>query len=188
MPAEDFNGLIAWLKSNPDKASFGTTTAGLTEIAGVLFQKRTGTRFGFVPYRGGAPTLQDVVAGQIDLAMLDPTTSLAQVRAGNVKAFAVAAAARLSSAPEIPMVDEAGLPDFTYRSGMAFGCRSGHRRPLSRNSTPQWSKPWPIRGCALGSRTSAKKFLRATSRRQRRSPPCRRPRSRNGGRSSRSLG
>ena len=112
MPAEDFNGLIAWLKSNPDKASFGTTRAGLTEIAGVLFQKRTGTRFGFVPYRGGAPTLQDVVAGQIDLAMLDPTTSLAQVRAGNVKAFAVAAAARLSSAPEIPTVDEAGLPGF----------------------------------------------------------------------------
>jgi tripartite-type tricarboxylate transporter receptor subunit TctC len=112
MQAEDFNGLIAWLKSNPDKASFGTTKAGLTEIAGVLFQKRTGTRFGFVPYRGGAPTLQDVVAGQIDLAMLDPTTSLAQVRAGNVKAFAVAAAARLSSAPEIPTVDEAGLPGF----------------------------------------------------------------------------
>jgi tripartite-type tricarboxylate transporter receptor subunit TctC len=112
MPAEDLNGLIAWLKSNPDKASFGTAGPGIGEIAGVLFQKRTGTRFGFVPYRGGAPNLQDVVAGQLDLAFLDATTSLAQVRAGNVKAFAVAAAARLSSAPEIPTVDEAGLPGF----------------------------------------------------------------------------
>ena len=112
MPAEDFNGLIAWLKSNPDKASFGTAGPGLQEIAGVLFQKRTGTRFGFVPYRGGAPIVHDLVAGQIDLTMMDPTTSLAQVRAGNVKAFAVAAAARLSSAPEIPTVDEAGLPGF----------------------------------------------------------------------------
>jgi tripartite-type tricarboxylate transporter receptor subunit TctC len=52
MQAEDFNGLIAWLKSNPDKASFGTTGPGIGEIAGVLFQKLTGTRFGFVPYRG----------------------------------------------------------------------------------------------------------------------------------------
>ena len=92
MPAEDLNGLIAWLKSNPDKASFGTAGPGLQEIAGVLFQKRTGTRFGFVPYRGGAPIVHDLVAGQIDLTMMDPTTSLAQVRAGNVKAFAVAAA------------------------------------------------------------------------------------------------
>ena len=56
--------------------------------------------------------MQDLVAGQIDLTMMDPTTSLAHVRAGNLKAFAVAAAARLSSAPEIPTVDEAGLPGF----------------------------------------------------------------------------
>jgi tripartite-type tricarboxylate transporter receptor subunit TctC len=67
---------------------------------------------GFVPYRGGGPIVQDLVAGQIDLTMMDPTTSLAHVRAGNLKAFAVAAAARLSSAPEIPTVDEAGLPGF----------------------------------------------------------------------------
>jgi tripartite-type tricarboxylate transporter receptor subunit TctC len=113
MPAEDFNGLIAWLKSNPDKASFGTAGPGnINEIAGVLFQKRTGTRLGFVPYRGGAPAVQDLVAGQIDLTIVDPTTSLPQVRAGNIKALAVAAVARLSSAPEIPTVDEAGLPGF----------------------------------------------------------------------------
>ena len=113
MPAEDFNGLIAWLKSNPDKASFGTAGPGnINEIAGVLFQNRTGTRFGFVPYRGGAPAVQDVVAGQIDLTIVDPTTSLAQVRAGNIKAFAITAKARLALAPEIPTVDEAGLPGF----------------------------------------------------------------------------
>jgi hypothetical protein len=69
------------------------------------------SQFGFVPYRGGAPIVQDLVAGQIDLTMMDPTTFLAHVRAGNLEAFAVAAAARLSSAPEIPTVDEAGLPD-----------------------------------------------------------------------------
>jgi tripartite-type tricarboxylate transporter receptor subunit TctC len=120
MPAKDFNGLIAWLKSNPDKASVGTAGPGIQEIAGVLFQKQTDTRFGFVRYRGGAPVVQDVVAGQIDLTLMDPTASLAQVRAGNVKAFAVAAATRLSSAPEIPTVDEAGLPGFyvSYWQGL----------------------------------------------------------------------
>jgi tripartite-type tricarboxylate transporter receptor subunit TctC len=113
MPADDLNGLIAWLKANPGKASMGTSGVGANaHVAGILFQKETGTQFGFVPYRGGAPALQDLVAGQIDLNMADPATSLTQVRAGSVKAFAVTAAARLSSAPEIPTVDEAGLPGF----------------------------------------------------------------------------
>jgi tripartite-type tricarboxylate transporter receptor subunit TctC len=113
MPADDLNGLIAWLKANPNKATQGHSGfGGSGHISGVLFQKETGTRFDSVPYRGGAPALQDMVAGQIDLLIMDPTTSLTQVRAGNVKAFAVAAPARLSSAPDIPTVDEAGLPGF----------------------------------------------------------------------------
>ena len=113
LPADDLKGLIAWLKANPDKASLGMGgAASFEQIAGILFQKETGTRFGFVPYRGGAPALQDLVAGQIDMQMADPTTSLAQVRAGRVKAFAVMAAIRLSLAPDIPTVDEAGLPGF----------------------------------------------------------------------------
>jgi tripartite-type tricarboxylate transporter receptor subunit TctC len=113
LPANDLNGLIAWLKANPNNATQGHTGVGSpVHVSGILFQKTTGTRFDFVPYRGGTPALQDLVAGQIDLLIMDPTTSLAQVRAGNVKAFAVAAAARLSSAPEIPTVDEAGLPGF----------------------------------------------------------------------------
>jgi tripartite-type tricarboxylate transporter receptor subunit TctC len=113
LPANDLNGLIAWLKANPNKATQGNTGVGSpVHLSGILFQKETGTRFGFVPYRGGTPALQDLVAGQIDVLFMDPTTSLAQVRAGNVKAFAVTAAARLSSAPDIPTVDEAGLPGF----------------------------------------------------------------------------
>ena len=86
MPAADLKGLIAWLKANPNKASMAATPAGMGQVFGVLMQKETGTRFGFVPYRGGAPILQDLVAGQIDLAFLDPTTSLAQVRDGRVTA------------------------------------------------------------------------------------------------------
>jgi tripartite-type tricarboxylate transporter receptor subunit TctC len=86
---------------------------GIAHVAGVRFQKETGTRFRFVPYRGAAAALQDLVAGQIDLQFGD-TTSVAQVRAGSVKAYAVTVTAPspLVSAPDIPTVDKAGLPGF----------------------------------------------------------------------------
>jgi tripartite-type tricarboxylate transporter receptor subunit TctC len=102
LPAKDLREFIAWLKANPDKASQGTPVGSVPHVAGVLFQKETGTRFQFVPYRGGAPALQDLVAGNIDMLITDPTTSLSQVRAGRIKAFAVAAKARLALAPDIP--------------------------------------------------------------------------------------
>src|SRR6266481_2853394 len=93
------SGLIAWLKANPDKASAATAGAGGTaHIGGVFFQKETGTRFQFVPYRGAAPAIQDLVAGQIDLMFDNPTSSLPLVRAGSIKGFAITAKSRLASA------------------------------------------------------------------------------------------
>src|SRR5215471_13183104 len=114
MPANDLAELIAWLKANPDKASAGTTgTGGASHVAAILFQKETGTRFQFVPYRGLAPAMQDLVAGQIDLMFDNPASSVPQVRAGTIKAYATTAKARLAAAPDIPTADEAGLPGFT---------------------------------------------------------------------------
>jgi tripartite-type tricarboxylate transporter receptor subunit TctC len=113
LPADDLKGLIAWLKANPDTAAAGTAGGGSPQqVHGAFFQSATGTRFRFVPYRGGAPAMQDLVAGQIDLIFADQTTSLPQVRSGNIKAFAVMGKSRLATAPEIPTVDEAGLPGF----------------------------------------------------------------------------
>jgi tripartite-type tricarboxylate transporter receptor subunit TctC len=113
LPADDLKGLIAWLKANPDKASQGTAGAGsASHVGGIYFQKLTGTRFQFVPYRGTGPAMQDLVAGQIDLIFDQAANSLPQVRNGNVKAFAVTAKTRVPSAPDIPTVDEAGLPGF----------------------------------------------------------------------------
>lgn len=111
MPANELRDLIAWLKASPDKAFQGTSGMGTpSHLAGVLFQKQSGTRFGFVPYRGGAAAMQDLVAGQIDL-MIDPIlNSLPLVRAGSIKAHAVTANRRLAAAPDILSVDEAGLP------------------------------------------------------------------------------
>jgi tripartite-type tricarboxylate transporter receptor subunit TctC len=77
---------------------------------GLYLQSRIGAHLQFVPYRGSAPALQDAIAGHIDLFIDQASSSLPQVRAGGVKAYAVTAKSRLSSAPEIPTVDEAGLP------------------------------------------------------------------------------
>jgi tripartite-type tricarboxylate transporter receptor subunit TctC len=111
VPAKDLNELIAWLRANPGKASQGTAGAG-TRVSGAFFQSLSGTSFEFVPYRGAAPAMQDLIAGQIDLMFDQVSNSLPQVRAGNIKAFAVTAETRLALAPEIPTVDEAGLPGF----------------------------------------------------------------------------
>ena len=113
LPANDLNGLIAWLKANPDKATQGTAGAGSPQhIAGLYFQNETGARYQFVSYRGVAPAMQDLVAGQIDFMIDQATNSLPQVRGGTIKAYAVTAKDRLVAAPDIPSVDEAGLPGF----------------------------------------------------------------------------
>jgi tripartite-type tricarboxylate transporter receptor subunit TctC len=126
MPAKDLMELIAWLKANPDKASAGTTgTGGASHVAAILFQKETGTRFQFVPYRGLAPAMQDLVAGQIDMMIDNPATSLPQVRAGTIKAYATTAKARLAAAPDIPTADEAGLPGFIVSQWTALWAPKG---------------------------------------------------------------
>lgn len=113
VPAADLNELIGWIRGNQDRISAGTAGPGsATHVSGVYFQKLTGTRFTLVPYRGTGPALQDLVAGQIDLIVDQATNSLPHVRTGSIKAYAVTAKSRLASAPEIPSVDEAGLPGF----------------------------------------------------------------------------
>jgi len=112
-PANDLRELIAWLKNNPDKASVGASgVGGPSHIFGVFFQKETETRFQIVPYRGAGPAIQDLLAGQIDIMITGPTILLNLVRAGNIKAYAVTAKTRMAAAPDIPTVNEAGLPGF----------------------------------------------------------------------------
>ena len=126
VPAKDLRELIAWLKANPDRASQGTAGAGSTlHLAGVLFQTETDTRFQFVPYRGSAPAIQDLVAGQIDLMIDLASSSLPQVRAGTTKAYAVLAKRRLPSAPDIPTADEAGVPGLYVSAWFALFAPKG---------------------------------------------------------------
>ena len=111
VPAKDLKGLIAWVKANQDHVTQGTAGAGsASHIGGIFFQNMTGTKFQFVPYRGAGPFMQDLLAGNIDLAFDQAANSLPQVRAGQIRAYAMTAKTRIVSAPEIPTVDEAGLP------------------------------------------------------------------------------
>jgi tripartite-type tricarboxylate transporter receptor subunit TctC len=111
LPANDLKSLIAWLKSNADKATAGTGGVGAPgHIAGIFFQKMTDTQFQFVPYRGTAPAMRDLMAGQIDIMIDQASNILPQLKAGTIKAFAVTSKERLASAPDVPTVDEAGLP------------------------------------------------------------------------------
>jgi tripartite-type tricarboxylate transporter receptor subunit TctC len=113
VPANDLKEFIVWLKANPDSASQGSAGAGsLGHIGGVYFQNITGTRIQHVPYRGSAPAMQDLVAGQIDMMIDAPVVILPQLRAGTIKAFALLAERRLAQAADVPTADEAGLPEF----------------------------------------------------------------------------
>jgi len=111
LPARTLPELVAWLKANPDKATAGTAGAGSgSHIAGVYLQNLTGLKLQYVPYRGTGPALTDLVAGQIDILVDQASNSMQQIRSGNIRAYAVTDGKRLGAAPDIPTVDEAGLP------------------------------------------------------------------------------
>jgi tripartite-type tricarboxylate transporter receptor subunit TctC len=112
MPANDLKELITWLKANPDKATAATVGAGSPgHVSGLYFQSQTGTRIQFVPYRGGGPANQDLLAGQVDLRIgAEASQMLPHVRGGRVKAYAIMAKTRWPVAPDIPTIDEAGVP------------------------------------------------------------------------------
>lgn len=112
VPANNLKELIAYLKANPGKTVGNAGMGSITHVAGLVFQSVTGTQLQFVPYRGTGPAMQDLVAGQIDMMVGDPITAMPQVRAGLLKIYGVASDVRLPSAPEVPTVDEAGLPGY----------------------------------------------------------------------------
>ncbi len=109
-PAKNVHELIDWLKANPDKAEAATVgAAGGAQVAGMYFQQVTGTHFGFVPYRGGAAAMQDLMAGRVDFMFDQAANAITQVRAGTIKAYAVMAKERWHLAPDIPTIDELGV-------------------------------------------------------------------------------
>jgi tripartite-type tricarboxylate transporter receptor subunit TctC len=113
LPVASLRELLAWVRANPGKVTDGGGGYGTVAHTSLLFfQQLSGTSVQFVPYRGASAALQDLMAGQIDMMIDQPSNSLPQVQAGKVRALAVTAPTRLAAAPDIPTTDEAGLPGF----------------------------------------------------------------------------
>lgn len=127
-PASNLKEMIAWLKANPDKASVGIAGVGATgHLAGLAFQKATGTKFQFVPYRGNAPARQALVGGQIDF-MIEPSSNfISLVKAGTLKAIATTSTSRVDTFADTPTAIEAGLPDF--QASLWYGLWVRHGTP-----------------------------------------------------------
>ncbi len=121
VPASDVKSLIAWLQADQGKATMGTVGVGSpSEVAARLFQQRTGTAFQIVPYRGGAPLVEDMLGGHIDFAFGQAASYLSYVRGGQLKAYAVLQPKRWWAAPDVPTLDELGIPeiDATFWHGI----------------------------------------------------------------------
>jgi tripartite-type tricarboxylate transporter receptor subunit TctC len=111
LPPKTAPELIAWLKARPDPATFGTIGSGsAAHLCGLFFAQKTGVRLQYVPYRGGAPAMQDLIGGQIDLSCLEASQTLANVEAGRFKAYAVMGEQRWPKSPSTPTMIESGVP------------------------------------------------------------------------------
>jgi tripartite-type tricarboxylate transporter receptor subunit TctC len=115
LPAENLKGLVAWMKGNPDKINYVNQNAA-ANVTGVIFEKLTGQKFRYIPYRGAGPAMTDLVSGQVDLLVVQGAVALPQIRAGKIKAIANLSPQRSASMSDIPTSDESGVAGL-YMSG-----------------------------------------------------------------------
>ncbi|MBL6080711.1 tripartite tricarboxylate transporter substrate binding protein [Belnapia sp. T18] len=128
LPPRDVPGLVAWLKANPNGASYGTSGIGSSEhLTMELFAQRTGTRLTHVPYGGGAAAVTDLIAGTTELSFLNISTVAPHVQSGALRALAVGSLARHPLLPDVPTVDESGVPGF--EGGSWHGVVAPHATP-----------------------------------------------------------
>ena len=126
VPAKSLGELLAWIKAKPSPPTAGTAGAGsASHVAGLYFESVTGIKLQFVPYRGTAPAMTDLVAGQIEMIIDQTSNSINQIRAGTIRAYAVTDDKRLETAADIPTVDEAGLPGFHMQLWSGFWVPKG---------------------------------------------------------------
>ena len=121
LPAKYAKELIAWLKTKPEPATAASVGAGSgAHVCGLYFAQKTGTKLQFVFYRGGAPAMQDMLAGTIDTMCAEASQTLAHVTAGKIKAFAVMGRTRYAGLPDVPTMEEMGITgmDISFWHGL----------------------------------------------------------------------
>jgi tripartite-type tricarboxylate transporter receptor subunit TctC len=112
VPSNNLKELIAWLKANHNKVVQGHNgSGGAQHLCGIELQRAAGASWQFVPYRGAAPALQDVIGGRVDVLCPSPAGSLAMVQSGLMRAYAVTGSTRLPALPDIPTAEESGFPE-----------------------------------------------------------------------------
>lgn len=130
-PAQDVKGLVAQLKANPKKFSFGSSgNGGLSHLNGEIFKHVTGTEMAHIPYKGLGPALTDLIGGQIDVVFDNIPSSAGMLQAGQTKALAVAAKSRLKILPQVPTYAELGLPALNTPSWFGIGAPAGTPAPV----------------------------------------------------------
>jgi tripartite-type tricarboxylate transporter receptor subunit TctC len=131
VPATTLAELIAWIKANAATVTQGTVGYGtIQHMCGIIMQKAIGVTWQIVPYRGGAPAMQDLLSGQFNLMCTASGSFLPLVRAKQIRAYAITMATRAASAPDIPTADEAGLPGLHLLTWNALYAPKGTPRAI----------------------------------------------------------
>ena len=152
--------LIAFGKANPGKLNFGSAGNGTTHhLAGELFKTMTGVEITHIPYKGAGPMMQDLLAGQVDMAFDGMSTSAPQIRAGKLKALAVTTTERSFVAPNVPTMQEAGLAGYVVTTWYALWAPRGtpkealermHRETVKAMQSPELKQVWESQGATAG--------------------------------------
>jgi tripartite-type tricarboxylate transporter receptor subunit TctC len=131
LPVSNGKELIAWLKANPDQATAATVGAGSgAHICGVYFEQRTGTRVRYVPYRGGAPVMADLLANQVDIFCGEASQMLPHFKAGKIKPLVVMSKSRWAPLPEVPNMEDVGASDTHIAFWQGLWVPKGTPRPI----------------------------------------------------------
>ena len=131
VPANTLQEFIAHARANPGKLNYASSGNGsIQHVGGVLFSRAIGAEMVHVPYRGAAPALQDVAGGRVELFITTPSSAIALVQGGRVKALAIASAQRAAGLPDVPTTAEAGLPGFTLDAWFGFAVPAATPKPI----------------------------------------------------------
>ena len=152
--------LIAFGKANPGKLNFGSAGNGTTHhLAGELFKTMTGVDITHIPYKGAGPMMQDLLAGQVDMAFDGMATSAPQIKAGKLKPLAVTTTSRSFATPNVPTMQEAGVPGYVVTTWYAmWGVRGTpkealdrmHRETVKAMQSPELKQVWESQGATAG--------------------------------------
>ena len=156
---------LAYLKANPGKLNFGSAGNGTShQLVGELFKMRTGTDIVHVPYKGAGPMMQDLIAGNVDMAFDGMGTSAPQIKAGRLRPLAVSTATRSPLVPDVPTLTELGLRDFDVTTWYAMWVPHGtpkeitdklYREIAKALQAPDVKKVWEEQGATAGGQPPA---------------------------------